>query len=461
MTCFYCLLVDWRTGRYALHASPQNVGYIIPCCCFGFLDDERRPWPILDEVGVSIKHFGQREATMLFSGETLSISWLVSVLLLCFSNLELSAGFLSRGGVVSSSQTGNIINPILPLPRKDTATTVIMNAEQPQTSTTSGSSRPVDSELLEHILTVAIDASKKAGDIILGNAGGAEVTNRKANSRDLLTLIDPLCEKTIREIVLKNFPDHDFLGEEDVPPGKEAAAGAIDAKIKAGSDWLWIVDPIDGTTNFVSGMPLCMPSIAAAYKGEVVVGVIYDPHRDELFTAKAGCGAEMNAKAISVGKQDKIGDAVIGKFPFFLGYGIIYGSSRSNALSNPIYLCDIFVDESTIYAPVAMGSPPGEESMQMSLKGVQALMPKVRTIRMLGSAALMLAWVGNGRLTCYWEYDLSSWDIAAGALIVKEAGGKFTHLDGKDFTLRTRKICASNGKVHDKILSTLKDAGVV
>lgn len=125
------------------------------------------------------------------------------------------------------------------------------------------------------------------------------------------------------------FPNHGFLGEEDVPPGKEASAAALDSKLSnSESDWLWIVDPIDGTTNFVHGMPLCMPSVAVAYKGEVVVGVIFDPHRNELFTAIKGGGAFMNGKPIQVGEQDTIGDAV-----------------------------------------VAMGAPPGEESMQMSLKG--------------------------------------------------------------------------------------------
>jgi myo-inositol-1(or 4)-monophosphatase len=276
-------------------------------------------------------------------------------------------------------------------------------------------------EQLEQVLQVAMDAGRKAGDIILGNAGGAAVTKTKANSRDLLTLIDPLCEKTIKETVLATFPDHDFLGEEDVPPGKEASAAAIDAKLKnSKSDWLWIVDPIDGTTNFANGIPLNMPSIAATYKGEVVVGVIYDPHRDEMFTATKGGGSFLNGKSIKVGEQSDIGDAVI-----------------------------------------AMGSPPGEESMQMSLKGIQALMPKVRTIRMFGSAAIMLAWIANGRLTAYWEYDLSSWDICAGALLIQEAGGKFTDLDGMDFSVRTRKICATNGKIHDALLQILNDAGVV
>jgi Inositol monophosphatase family len=116
-----------------------------------------------------------------------------------------------------------------------------------------------DDELLDRILQTAIVASKKAGDIILGNAGGAEVASRKANSRDLLTLIDPLCEQAIRDAVLAEFPAHDFLGEEDVDPGKEASAEALNSKLKKqeamdGQDqdrWLWIVDPIDGTSNFV------------------------------------------------------------------------------------------------------------------------------------------------------------------------------------------------------------------
>jgi len=164
---------------------------------------------------------------------------------------------------------------------------------------------------------------------------------------------------------------------------------------------------------------LCMPSVAATYMGQVVVGVIYDCHRDEIFAAVKGRGATMNGVPISVGSETDIGDATI-----------------------------------------AMGSPPGEESLAMSLKGIEALMPKVRTIRMLGSAALMLAWVACGRLTGYWEFDLSSWDIAAGALLIREAGGRFTDLVGTDFDLRNRKICATNGRVHDDLLKILNDAGI-
>jgi len=272
---------------------------------------------------------------------------------------------------------------------------------------------------LENMLSVAITAAKQAGDIIVGYKGGVDILNRKANSRDLLTEIDPLCEKTIRETVLEAFPSHSFLGEEETLPGAQASAAALETKLD--SEYLWIVDPIDGTSNFVHGMPLCMPSIALAYQGEVVLGVIYDPHRDECFSSVKTQGAFLNNEKITVGSQQFIGDAII-----------------------------------------AMGSPPAELSMEMSLKGIQTLMPKCRTIRMLGSAAIMLAWVACGRLTVYWEYDLSSWDVAAGGLLIREAGGKFTDLDGIEWDLRTRKIMASNGQgsVHEEVLECLKEAGV-
>ena len=166
-------------------------------------------------------------------------------------------------------------------------------------------------------------------------------------------------------------------------------------------------------------MPLCMPSIACTHNGEVIAGVIHDPHRDETFTASKQNGAYLNGKRIHVSSESILGDAI-----------------------------------------VAMGSPPAPVSLQMSLLGVEALMPEVRTVRMLGSAALMLAWVACGRLSCYWEYDLSSWDVAAGSILVREAGGKFTDLEGVEWGLRERKICASNGCVHDEVLRVLNGVGV-
>uniref|UniRef100_A0A7S3LDA3 Inositol-1-monophosphatase n=1 Tax=Amphora coffeiformis TaxID=265554 RepID=A0A7S3LDA3_9STRA len=263
-----------------------------------------------------------------------------------------------------------------------------------------------------------MEAGRKAGTIILQHAQGADVTKNKANARDLLTEIDPLCEKTIQETVLAAFPEHAFLGEEDVPPGRQAAAEALRVKLEASAEtWLWIVDPIDGTTNFVHGMPLCMPSIAATYQGQVMVACIYDPHSDSMYTAVRGRGAYCNERPLHVdATTTDLGQAV-----------------------------------------VAMGSPPGEESMQKSIAAIPHLMPAVRTLRFLGSAALMLAWVAQGRLTAYWEYDLSSWDMAAGSLLIAEAGGNITDLHGQPFTLATRQMAASNGGVHEALLRVLRE----
>jgi myo-inositol-1(or 4)-monophosphatase len=214
--------------------------------------------------------------------------------------------------------------------------------------------------------------------------------------------------------VVKAYPDHEFLGEEQVAPGIDAAIAALEEKL-AIPGWLWIVDPIDGTTNFASGIPLNMPSIAVAYNGEVMIGVLFDPHHDELFTAIRGRGAYLNGERIQVGSQESLGDAVVG-----------------------------------------MESPAGQESLEQCLKAITPLMPKVRTIRMLGSSAVMLPWVANGRLTAYWTPDECAWDIAAGSLILQEAGGRVTDIQGNDYTLRTRSLVGSNGKVHDALLEVLQ-----
>jgi myo-inositol-1(or 4)-monophosphatase len=220
-------------------------------------------------------------------------------------------------------------------------------------------------------------------------------------------------KQAIRETVMQSFPDHEFLGEEQVAPGIDAAIVALEEKLEIGG-WLWIVDPIDGTTNFASGIPLNVPSIAAAYDGQVMVAVLFDPHRDELFTAVRGQGAHLNGQPIRVGSEQTLGDAVVG-----------------------------------------MESPAGQESLEQCLQAIVPLMPKCRTIRMLGSSAVMLPWVANGRLTAYWTPDECAWDIAAGALILQEAGGRVTDFEGNDFTLRTRNLVGSNGNVHDALLDVL------
>jgi len=176
-----------------------------------------------------------------------------------------------------------------------------------------------------------------------------------------------------------------------------------------------------GTTNFASGIPFNAPSVAVAYNGEVVVGVICDPHRNEEWTAVRGRGAFLNGERLQVPNNEKtIGDAVIG--------------------------CE---------------SPAGQLSLEVALKGIDVLMPKCRTLRILGSTAVKMPWVAAGRLTCYWSPDECAWDHAAGAILVEEAGAILTDLDGSPFTLRTRKFMSSqNRDVHNEVLKVLNDAGI-
>eukprot|EP00934_Nitzschia_sp_Nitz4_P000794 Nitzschia sp. Nitz4//scaffold31_size150131//43543//44638//NITZ4_002817-RA/size150131-processed-gene-0.128-mRNA-1//-1//CDS//3329547626//794//frame0 len=284
------------------------------------------------------------------------------------------------------------------------------------TSTTSHHDLPPLTEL-QQALEVATQASRRAGEIILEHTNGSPVVETKSTSRDLLTTVDPLCEKVIRETIQNAFPPHDFLGEEGVEPGIGASTAALEKLLTSPtSPWLFLVDPIDGTTNFATGIPLNLPSIAVAYQGQVVVGVLYDPHRDELYTAIKGQGAFCNGKPIRVSTQEvTLGQASIG-----------------------------------------MESPAGQESLDQCVKSIPTLMPKVRTIRMLGSSAIMLPWVAQGRLTGYWTPDECAWDIAAGALIVQEAGGRVTDLQGNDYSLRTRFLVASNGIIHDDLLHLLQ-----
>lgn len=162
-------------------------------------------------------------------------------------------------------------------------------------------------------------------------------------------------------------------------------------------------------------MPLSGVIISYASKGKVQLGIIYDPYRDEMFTAWRGHGAFLNDKKISCCRTDSLKASV-----------------------------------------VSTGSPPNFKSLEACLRATNLLSPQVRTMRMLGSAATMLSWVACGRLTAYFEADLNVWDLAAGALLINEAGGKVTDVWGKEFELSTRNLVASNGCIHDSLLSQLQ-----
>ncbi|MBP1992309.1 inositol monophosphatase family protein [Paenibacillus eucommiae] len=264
---------------------------------------------------------------------------------------------------------------------------------------------------------VAINTAAKAGQWIKSRLGAHNSVDMKYSSHDLVTEVDKGSEKMIRNLIMTHFPNHSFLGEEGVEPGPAASAQALQNVRDA--EYLWIVDPIDGTTNFIHGFPFYSVSIALAYQGEVVVGVIYDPSRDELFVAEKGKGAYVHGQKMSVSAESKLSDSLI-----------------------------------------ATGLPADRlGALPANLSGIQALAPKVRNIRVAGSAALHLAYVACGRLTGFWEIGLNSWDIAAGALLIQESGGQVTDTEGKPYTLDVRNIIGTNGRVHQELQQGLADSG--
>jgi len=264
----------------------------------------------------------------------------------------------------------------------------------------------------QEVLAVAAEAARAAGRIIARKVG-AEVVKTKAFAADLLTEVDGECEGVIHATVTHAFPEHAFLGEETA-----GTPEAIAEQLKV-PGWLWVVDPIDGTTNFAAGQPLSAVSIGVCRDGILRVGVIYDPFRDELFSAVVGRGTHLNGKAISV-------------------------SQGARDLSEAV---------------VASGAPPNPKSARPCFRAMTLLAPpRTRTVRILGSAAVNFAWVACGRLDAWFEPDLNPWDSAAGALLVREAGGQVTDCLGVEYVLSTRPICASNGALHAELLGVLAEA---
>ncbi|AJY74387.1 inositol monophosphatase family protein [Paenibacillus beijingensis] len=263
---------------------------------------------------------------------------------------------------------------------------------------------------------VAINCAAKAGEWIKTKLGNYQQLDLKMSSHDLVTEVDKGSERLIRGLIGTHFPNHSFLGEEGVEPGPEASAKALEDVREA--EYLWIVDPIDGTTNFVHGFPFFVVSIALAHRGEVILGVIYDPSKDELFIAEKGKGAYVHGKPIEVSKEDTLQSSL-----------------------------------------VATGFPAEQRyALPLNMKGIQHLAPKVRNIRSAGSAALHLAYVAAGRLSGFWEIGLNSWDLAAGALLIQESGGRVTDTEGAEYHLGVRNVVASNGRIHDDLIKELREA---
>ncbi|MFD1265904.1 inositol monophosphatase family protein [Paenibacillus motobuensis] len=264
---------------------------------------------------------------------------------------------------------------------------------------------------------VAINSASKAGEWIKSRLGLIKEINTKCSPQDLVTDVDKGAELMIRKLILTHFPDHAILGEESVDPGAEASANAL-TEAKKEAEYLWIIDPIDGTTNFVQGYPFFCVSIALAYRGEVIIGVIYDPIRDEMFVAEKGKGAYVHGNPTRVSRDGKLADSVLA-----VGF-----------------------------------NPDREVALPVNMKGIAALSDRTRSLRAAGSAALHLAYVAAGRLSGYYEVGLNAWDIAAGALLVKESGGIVTDTVGNPYDIGVRRLVATNGKIHQELLDVLKTA---
>jgi len=259
----------------------------------------------------------------------------------------------------------------------------------------------------------AVSIASKAGEYVKSQLGQSFEWKLKSNPHDLVTEVDKGAEALIRKLIRTYFPAHHVLGEEGVEAGEAGLKQAFE-EIKD-KEYVWIVDPIDGTSNFVHGLPLFTISIALTHRGEVIVGVVYDPARDELFVAEKGKGAYVHGRKMSVSNDATLNDSLL----------------------------------ATGFAPEREQSLPG------ILDNLSRIVPKVRNVRVLGSAALQLAYVAAGRFSGCWHVRLNAWDVAAGVLLVQEAGGRVTDIEGNTYELEARSVVATNGRIHDELMADL------
>lgn len=252
------------------------------------------------------------------------------------------------------------------------------------------------------MLNFAIGVAKDAG-ALLRDRLGTRIDISHKGSINLVTDVDLASEKLIREAISTYYPRHEILAEE---------GGLTESK----SEYRWIVDPLDGTTNYAHGYPVFCVSIGLERNGEVVLGVVYDPMREELFTAERGGGATLNNRPVHISKIQDLSDSILSTgFPYDI---------KTSKLTN--------LDH---WANFAMNA---------------------QALRRDGAAALDLCYVACGRYDGFWELNLSPWDTAAGSLIVAEAGGRISNFAGGEFSNYEPEVVASNGLIHDRMIEVLK-----
>jgi myo-inositol-1(or 4)-monophosphatase len=251
---------------------------------------------------------------------------------------------------------------------------------------------------MNEFVSSAADIAREAGALLM-KYFHRRVSVEYKGEADLVTEADRQSEVLIRERIRTRWPTHDILGEEQ---------GLVDT----GSEYRWYVDPLDGTTNFAHGFPVFCVSMALEHDGQRVAGVIYDPTRDELFTAAQGKGAHRNGQPISVSKIRNLAECL-----------------------------------------VATGFPSHKRHKNPNIFFYHQITLRTHGVRRAGSAALDLCNVACGRFDGFWEFNLNPWDTAAGVLIVEESGGKVTDFYGGPFQLNSRETLASNGRVHDALVN--------
>jgi myo-inositol-1(or 4)-monophosphatase len=254
------------------------------------------------------------------------------------------------------------------------------------------------------VLNIAVKAARRAGAIIERAAlGGVTLEVRAKRMNDFVTQVDRAAEQAVIDLVRKSYPTHTIVGEES-------------GRLEGSDDTCWIIDPLDGTTNFIHGFPQYCVSIAVQQAGKIAHAVVYDPSKNELFTASRGRGAFLDDRRIRVSRCRRLDEALIGTgFPF-------KELSRLDAY----------------------------------MRQLGTMMASTAGVRRAGAAALDLAYVAAGRLDGFWEMGLSSWDMAAGALLIQEAGGLVADFSGEDRYLESGDIAAATPKIFAQLLESLK-----
>lgn len=256
------------------------------------------------------------------------------------------------------------------------------------------------------IINIAVQAARAAGKLIIRAADRLDLVHVKEKApNDYVTEVDQNAEREIINIIRKAHPNHSIVGEE---------SGELLGK---NEDTVWIIDPLDGTRNFIHGFPHFAVSIAISIKGKIEHGVIYDPVRQELFTASRGKGAKLNDHRIRVSKHTQLEECLLGTgFPY-----------RHSAAHQAAYV-----------------------------ECLQALIPQTGDIRRAGSATLDLAYVAAGRLDGFWELGLKPWDLAAGTLMIKEAGGMVCDTNGSDNFMKSGNVIVGNVKILKLMMKTIQ-----